>query len=227
MSTTHSSSIFETTASRIFAAVAVCTLLYAWLFIDFSPIQRMRVVVDSDAAAATAEGSLEKEEPIPVISAHNDQAPAAVEDLEPQSTEEYIEKYASVAIAEMKKFGVPASISMGQAIIESRSGTSLLAQKCKNHFGIKCWSKKHRGCCMKFKDDSNNDSFRHFEKSAWESWRAHSKLLSSGRYMALHKTTDYKAWARGLKAIGYATDRTYAEKLIGVIERYDLHRLDQ
>ena len=226
MSTTHSS-ILETTASRIFGAVAVCTLLYAWLFIDFTPIQRMRVIVDSDAAAVTAEGSLEKDQPIPVISAHNDQAPVSADDLEPQSTEEYIDKYAEVAIAEMKKFGVPASISMAQAIIESRAGTSLLAQKCKNHFGIKCWSKKHRGCCMKFKDDNNNDSFRHFEKSAWESWRAHSKLLSSGRYMALHKSNDYKAWAKGLKAIGYATDRTYAEKLIGVIERYDLHRLDQ
>lgn len=227
MSTTHSQSIFETIASRIFGAVTVCTLLYAWLFIDFSPIQRMRVVVDSESPAGTAEGSLQKVE-IPIIADHNDQAPVSADDLEPQSTEEYIDKYAPVAIAEMKKYGIPASISMGQAIIESRAGTSLLAQKCKNHFGIKCWSKQHKGCCMKFKDDNNNDSFRHFEKSAWESWRAHSKLLSSGRYEKLHIFgSDYKRWAYGLKSVGYATDKHYAEKLIGIIERYDLNRLDK
>lgn len=228
MSTTHSPSIFETTASRIFGAVAVCTLLYAWLFIDFTPIQRMRVVVDSEAAAVTAEGSLEKDPPIPVIGERNDQAPVGPDELQPETTEEYIEKYASCAISEMKKFGIPASISMGQALIESRAGKSLLAQKCKNHFGLKCNSKHHKGCCMKFKDDSNQDSFRYFEKSAWESWRAHSKLLSSGRYMDLHKHgNNYRAWAIGLKRIGYATAKNYDSILIGVIERYDLHRLDQ
>lgn len=231
MSTTHSP-ILATTATRIFLAVAVCTLLYAILFIDYSPIQRMRLVVDAESATTAspaAMASVEVSEPIPIISEHNDQAPISAEQLEPSTTEEYIEKYAPIAIQEMDKYGIPASISMGQALIESRAGQSLLAQKCRNHFGLKCWSKKHRGCCMKFKDDDNNDSFRYFEKTAWESWRAHSKLLASGKYKALHKygPTDYRSWARGLKAIGYATDPNYTAKLIGIIERYDLHRLDQ
>lgn len=235
MSTTHSTtnSILQTTSTRIFLAVAVCVLLYAFFFIDYTPLQRMRIVLDdttttNTTAAMSAVQPEVSEEPIPVISEKNDQAPISAEELEPQTTEEYIDKYASVAVTEMHKYGIPASISMGQALIESRAGQSLLAKKCRNHFGLKCWSKKHRGCCMKFKDDNNNDSFRHFEKSAWESWRAHSKLLSQGRYLELQKHgKDYRAWARGLKAIGYATDPNYAAKLIGIIERYDLHQLDR
>ena len=225
MSTTHSS-IFRTTASQIFAAITVCVLLYCWFFVDYSPLTRMRIVMDEHPA--TAKGTLEGVESIGIISGHNDPAPASAEELAIDTTEAYIAKYEKVAIGEMEKFGIPASISMAQALIESRAGTSKLARKCKNHFGIKCWSKKHSGCCMKFKDDNNNDSFRYYEKSAWESWRAHSKLLSQGRYMKLKKYgRDYRAWAYGLQSVGYATDRTYAEKLIGIIERYDLHRLDQ
>lgn len=210
----------------MFCAISVCVLLYAWIFIDFTPLSKLRIVMDE--SPDTAKGTLEGVESIGIISGHNDPAPVSAEELPIDATEAYIAKYEKVAIAEMEKFGIPASISMAQALIESRAGQSKLAQKCKNHFGIKCWSKKHSGCCMKFKDDNNNDSFKYYEKSAWESWRAHSKLLSSGRYEKLHRHgRDYRAWAKGLKSVGYATDPEYAEKLIGIIERYDLHRLDR
>lgn len=226
MGTTHS--LFDTTSTRIFLAVATCAVAWGIFCVDYSPLKRIRVVMD-ETHTPKAMGSVAKPDEIEIIEAEAvvELAPADPEDLVPNTTEAYIKKYSEIARTEMEKYGIPASISMGQAIIESRAGQSLLAIKCKNHFGIKCWSKKHMGCCMKFKDDNNNDSFRHFEKSAWESWRAHSKLLSSGRYKDLHKyEKDYRAWARGLKAVGYATDRNYAAKLIGIIERYDLQKLD-
>jgi len=228
MSTTHSTEgIFTSVATRCFLAIATCVVIYCWMFVDFSPLARMKITVEEEGTE-TVKGTLEGIESVAIIDGHNDPAPANVEELSSGDTEEYINRYKKVAMDEMEKFGIPASISLAQGIIESRAGSSLLAQKCKNHFGIKCWSKKHKGCCMKFKDDNNNDSFRFFEKTAWESWRAHSKLLSSGRYKKLHRHgRDYRAWAYGLKAVGYATDRTYAEKLIGVIERYDLHQYDR
>ena len=227
MSTTHSQ-ILGTTSTQIFLAVATCAFAWAVFGVDYSPLKRIRVVMD-DTTAPKALGSVSSNQ-IEIIHAESkaELAPADPEALNPTTTEGYIAKYSDIARAEMERYGIPASISMAQALIESRAGTSLLAQKCKNHFGIKCWSKAHRGCCMMFKDDSNHDSFRHFENSPSESWRAHSKLLSSGRYEKLHAYgNDYRQWAYGLKAAGYATDKKYAEKLIGIIERYDLHELDQ
>jgi hypothetical protein len=118
-------------------------------------------------------------------------------------------------------------ISLAQGLIESRAGNSKLAKQNKNHFGIKCFSKKCvKGHCSNHCDDHHKDFFRIF-KSSWESWRAHSVMISSGRYASLKKNgRDYKKWAHGLKRLGYATDRTYAEKLIGIIERYKLNRYD-
>lgn len=144
------------------------------------------------------------------------------------SVNEYIERFHKIAIGEMKEFGVPASISLAQGIIESRSGMSKLAVNNNNHFGIKCFSKQcGKGHCSNFTDDTHKDFFRKF-KSPWESWRAHSQLLASGRYTKLKKYgRDYRKWAYGLKSAGYATDRTYAEKLIGVIERFNLHKYDK
>lgn len=156
----------------------------------------------------------------------NDPTPTA--NLRQKKAEAYIRRYAKVAIAEHKKFGIPASIKMAQALVESRAGESMLAQKNHNHFGLKCFSKKCKsGHCTNLTDDSHKDFFRNYH-SAWESWRAHSQLLSTKRYKPLHKYgDDYKAWAKGLKKIGYATDKDYDKKLIDIIETYQLYRLDQ
>jgi flagellum-specific peptidoglycan hydrolase FlgJ len=157
----------------------------------------------------------------------NEAAPVSASELFAEEAAAYIEKYASVAREEQAKYGVPASISLAQGLIESRAGTSKLAKSNNNHFGIKCFSRSCRkGHCSNFTDDTHKDFFRKFD-NPWGSWREHSQMLSRGRYKSLHKHgTNYRQWAYGLKAIGYATDRTYAEKLIGVIERYGLNKYD-
>ncbi len=143
-------------------------------------------------------------------------------------TDEYIRRFAKTAVQEMHKFGIPASISLAQGLVESRYGTSTLAVRNNNHFGMKCFSKKCRdGHCSNFGDDHHKDFFRIY-KTPWDSWRAHSLMLANGRYARLKKFgKNYRKWAQGLENLGYATDRSYAEKLIGVIERYDLHRFDR
>ncbi len=158
----------------------------------------------------------------------NDAAPSSLSDLQQKKTEAYIRQYAKVAIAEHRKYGIPASIKMAQAIVESRAGESPLAQKNANHFGMKCFSKKCKGGhCTNLTDDSHKDFFRKYN-SAWESWRAHSVLLKSKRYQPLQKLgDDYKAWAKGLKQLGYATDPNYDKKIIAIIEAFQLYRLDQ
>ena len=158
----------------------------------------------------------------------NEAAPLSVYDLRDEQTQDYISRFGNIAILEMKKYGIPASISLAQGLVESRSGQSKLAKRNNNHFGMKCFSKKcKKGHCSNFSDDHHKDFFRIFN-SPWESWRAHSQMLANGRYSRLKKYgRDYRKWAYGLKSIGYATDRTYAEKLIGMIERYDLYKYDR
>jgi flagellum-specific peptidoglycan hydrolase FlgJ len=162
------------------------------------------------------------------IRTKNEAAPVSADELLREQTLDYIERYHTVAVGEMEKFGIPASISLAQGLIESRAGTSKLAVNNNNHFGIKCFSRRcKKGHCSNFTDDTHKDFFRKFP-SPWESWRAHSQLLASGRYAKLKRHgRDYRQWAYGLKAVGYATDRSYAEKLIGIIERYDLHQYDR
>lgn len=141
--------------------------------------------------------------------------------------QEYIASYSPVAINEMKEYGIPASITLAQGLLESNAGDSRLARESNNHFGIKCRT-KCRGCtCRNYTDDDIYDMFRVFP-SPWESFREHSLLLNSARYKHLHQLSrrDYKAWAHGLKQAGYATDKRYAEKLIAIIETLDLHDYD-
>lgn len=142
----------------------------------------------------------------------------------------YVDRYAKVAQAEMTKYGIPASITLAQGLLESNIGTSTLAKKNNNHFGIKCFSRNcSKGHCSNFSDDSHKDFFRIYANS-WESYRAHSLLLKNNkRYSSLFKLrrTDYKNWAKGLKKAGYATDKTYAEKLIRLIDELDLHKYDK
>jgi flagellum-specific peptidoglycan hydrolase FlgJ len=151
----------------------------------------------------------------------------------PQANQEqrsYINRFAKVAQAEMVKFGIPASITLAQGLLESKAGASPLATKNNNHFGIKCFSRNCRkGHCRNFEDDSHKDFFRVYA-SAWESYRAHSQLLKrEDRYQALfdYPVHDYKSWAHGLAKAGYATDPNYAKKLIRLIENLGLHRYDQ
>jgi flagellum-specific peptidoglycan hydrolase FlgJ len=154
-------------------------------------------------------------------------APAEPKTLRDAQVMNYVERYKKIAIEESRRYGIPASISMAQGIVESRCGESTLAEKNNNHFGIKCFSHNcSKGHCSNFTDDSHKDFFRKFD-SAWESWREHSKLLALPRYKKLRAYgNDYESWAKGLSKLGYATDDTYAEKLIEVIEKYNLNKLD-
>lgn len=142
-------------------------------------------------------------------------------------TESYINEWYKVAIAEMEQYGIPASITLAQGILESGSGQSFLATEANNHFGIKChldWD----GRRVYYDDDEDQECFRKY-RDAEDSYRDHSLFLKNrSRYAALFEESpaDYKAWAKGLKDAGYATDRKYAKRLIKLIERYDLHKYD-
>ena len=142
-----------------------------------------------------------------------------------QRYQNYINTYRDVAIYEMLKYGIPASITMAQGILESGAGQSELAQKGNNHFGIKChdW----RGPSMKRDDDEAGECFRVYA-SPFESYEDHSKFLLRPRYQRLFslRKTDYVGWAKGLKACGYATNPRYAQLLIDLIRRYNLDALD-
>ena len=142
------------------------------------------------------------------------------------STEDYISVYKGIAISEMKQYGIPASITLAQGILESGSGKGTLAVKANNHFGIKChgWE----GGKIYHDDDEKGECFRKY-KSPNESFRDHSEFLSNRkRYAKLFqlRKDDYKGWAKELRKAGYATDRKYPEKLIALIERYDLDKYD-
>lgn len=139
---------------------------------------------------------------------------------------EYIRKWSETAVEQMIASGVPASITLAQACLESANGTSTLARQANNHFGIKCrgWS----GPAFRHDDDLKDECFRSYDNAA-ESFSDHSDFLRyNDRYASLFDLdpTDYKGWARGLKKAGYATDPAYAEKLIKIIEDYRLYEYD-
>jgi len=143
------------------------------------------------------------------------------------SLEEYIETWKDVAIRQMNSHGVPASITLSQGILESGFGNSKLAIQANNHFGIKChdWN----GDTFLKDDDKRNECFRKY-RDATQSFEDHSLFLTSrSRYSTLFELeiTDYKAWAKGLKTAGYATNPTYDKKLIDLIERYNLDQFDK
>ena len=148
----------------------------------------------------------------------------------------YIELYKSIAVSEMLRTGIPASIKLAQAMVESNCGKSELACKANNHFGIKCGNDWKGKSYKKEDDDFENgrlvkSCFREF-KTVYDSYIAHSDFLTdpakSKRYGHLFSldATDYKGWAKGLSKAGYATDPQYANKIIDIIERYELHHLD-
>ena len=139
----------------------------------------------------------------------------------------YIEKYKDVAKDNMTRTGIPASITLGQALLESGAGTGPLSVQANNHFGIKC-HKEWTGPSIRYTDDEENECFRKYEDPS-QSFKDHSYFLTSRpRYAELFEfqKDDYKSWAYGLKAAGYATDSKYPDKLIGLIEKYQLSKFD-
>lgn len=150
------------------------------------------------------------------------------------TVEEYVDYYRDISISEMYRTGIPASIKLGQGILESDAGNSKLAKGSNNHFGIKC-KKEWTGKTYYHEDDDYNQAGKLIEScfrayySSYESYIDHSEFLSNrDRYEFLfaYHNTDYTQWAHGLKAAGYATAEGYAEKLISIIERYDLAKYD-
>jgi len=142
--------------------------------------------------------------------------------------EDYVDRFKQIAIREMEEFGIPASITLAQGLLESDAGESGLATESNNHFGIKC-RRKCRGCtCRNYSDDDIYDMFRVFG-SVEDSFREHSTLLTGDRYKHLLnlRVTDYRSWAHGLKKAGYATDKRYANKLIQIIEFLELDQFDR
>ena len=143
-----------------------------------------------------------------------------------QRYQQYIDQYKDIAIEQMQRWKIPASITLAQGIFESGAGQSELAVKGNNHFGIKChgWT----GRTLYHNDDQQGECFRAYP-SAFDSYEDHSRFLANGqRYRSLFslKTTDYKGWARGLKAAGYATNPQYADRLIELIQLYRLYQYD-
>lgn len=148
--------------------------------------------------------------------------------------ETYIDQYKDLAIIEMQRTGVPASIKLAQAILESQSGQSLFALQSKNHFGIKCKKFWRGNMYLQIDDDRDEQGeliescFRSYD-DVINSYVDHSNFLKySKNYKQLFNLDpkDYKGWAKGLKEAGYATDEEYADKLISIIERHDLSQYD-
>ncbi|MEG2240258.1 MAG: glucosaminidase domain-containing protein [Alistipes sp.] len=142
--------------------------------------------------------------------------------------EEYIDRYKTIAIAHMERYGIPASITMAQGILESDCGNSRLSTEGNNHFGIKC-KRNWTGDKIYHDDDAKGECFRQYP-SAEASYLDHAQFLDEQpRYDSLfaYSSTDYKSWARGLKAAGYATAPDYAQRLVKIIEESNLYLLDQ
>ncbi|MEM8584854.1 MAG: glucosaminidase domain-containing protein [Bacteroidota bacterium] len=158
------------------------------------------------------------------FSRHN--IPAHILQSKRDRLQNYLDTYSPLAQDEMRKHGIPASITLAQALLESNAGDSRLATQSNNHFGIKCKSRCLGCTCRNYGDDTRYDMFRVFTSVA-ESFEEHSALLLTQRYNRLHTYgKDYNRWAHGLKACGYATDPNYGNKLVKIIEGLDLDRYD-
>ena len=149
----------------------------------------------------------------------------------PDKARDYIEKYRHLAVLEMERSGIPASVKMAQALLESGLGQSELATKANNHFGIKCGGDWEGETYQAWDDEPQKSCFRVFP-SVEASYVAHTAFLMNPKktyrygFLFDYPRSDYKAWAEGLQKAGYATSKTYAKSLISLIERYDLYKLD-
>src|SRR5690606_24906929 len=166
----------------------------------------------------------------PVHRPHTPRQPQSTQPVKPATSLSglaYIEQYKDIAIAEMERYGIPASIKLAQALLESGNGNSTLARRANNHFGIKC-TPEWPGKKTYQDDDRRNDCFRVYNRPE-DSFKDHSQFLLRKRYEALFELDkdDYKGWAKGLKSAGYATNPRYADLLIDIIERYQLYQYDR
>ncbi len=164
---------------------------------DFSRAEQLALKLDGADEMGVAGSLAVKQAPSKASS------PKTSDDL----VREYIQRFSKVALAEQEKFGIPASVKIAQGIIESQAGTDPAASKENNHFGAPLSRKKYQ--------------------SSWENWRSHSLLLSERYPQLFEHGLNYRAWAEGLEWAGYADDQDYAEKIIQVIERFQLYQLDQ
>lgn len=209
--------------------LGICMFQLVLLLIQNKPIERVNstVIYVTDTITVTDTIVLEK-----IVNSvrtiNNPYAPISVKHLEDFTPNEFIKNYVGVAQEEMKIYGIPASITLAQGLIESAAGNSKLAVNNNNYFGVKCWSKTcKKGHCSNHYDDGHKDFFRIYN-STWQSFRDHSKVLQKERYKKLYTYgKDYKKWAKGLKKAGYATDKRYDKKLINVIQKYKLYEYDK
>ncbi len=140
----------------------------------------------------------------------------------------YIRRFSKVAVTEMQKFAIPASVKMAQGLLESKAGQSDYAQNCNNHFSMQCFSDNCDGGKCNFKSAGDGAHYRKYD-SAWQSWRSHSKMITNNNRFnhLLELGKDYQAWARGLEKAGYSDDQHYAEKLAHLIQTFKLNKLDE
>ena len=138
----------------------------------------------------------------------------------------YIEQYKDIAIAQQQEYGIPASITLAQGLLESAAGKSYLAREGNNHFGIKCHRQWH-GEVLEVGDSAKRVCYRQYGSAA-DSFKDHSLFLQGRRYSKLYdlEVTDYRGWAAGLRECGYAEDTAYPQKLIQIIEQYELYNYD-
>lgn len=182
------------------------------------------VPVQTTAGQQTSTASQTAPTPAPQKTIAQHEAPRPIS--QSTASHDYITRFQAIAVSEMQAFGIPASITLAQGLLESGSGNSYLAVTGNNHFGIKCTS-DWQGPSVLYDDDNKNDCFRAYG-NAEDSFRDHSQFLLRSRYAALFELNkdDYVGWARGLKKAGYATNPQYADLLISLIERYGLQRYD-
>ena len=156
------------------------------------------------------------------MSISNSLPPIVSATFDDKANEKYIDEYKQLAIQEMKVFGIPASIKLGQALLESEAGSSSYAASLNNHFNLRC-GKSNAGTCV----ETTNGLFKEFD-TVYDGWRANSKFLVTNEYARLRKEAgnNYKIWAAGLDFLGYSSEKDYAEKLIGIIEYYELQKFD-
>lgn len=144
--------------------------------------------------------------------------------LRDQDVKSYINRFSKVAIVEMRKYNIPASIKMGQALLASHAGQNTLAKNYNNHFGTVCIEGNN---CKDLEVGHQTVQVSNY-RSAWKSWRAHSEILSSDSYSELKKYgKNYKRWAKGLEQMGYGNNNNYSQQLIQIIESYQLYQLDE
>lgn len=208
---------------RLLGVLLICSLCFTSCKTKKTVVHRKKHTVERTAHKKHHPApNKSKEESAPVVPS----APAANIPYS-QRVANYILEFKDIAMEEMLQYGIPASITLAQGILESGAGVGELTQKANNHFGIKCHT-GWQGDKVYHDDDELGECFRKYTDPKY-SYRDHSLFLTQrSRYKDLFKLRkdDYVGWAKGLRKAGYATDPRYPEKLIGIIERYSLHNYD-